>query len=93
MINENREMVGKNLTLLKTQKYKDTKVSTTDPESGFMHWDNKLKGCFYLDPQTMDNNQYGIIVGICATLRHMYNAYPLFRTAILFSLNANSVIQ
>ncbi|ELR7284480.1 transposase [Escherichia coli] len=36
---------------------KNTKVSTTDPESGFMHWDNKPQGGFYLDHRTVDGNR------------------------------------
>ncbi|MCL2895839.1 IS5/IS1182 family transposase, partial [Brenneria sp. WC1b.1] len=31
---------------------KNTKASTTDPESGFMHRDNKPQGFFYLDHRT-----------------------------------------
>lgn len=31
------------------------KVSTTDPESGFMHRDGKPKGFFYLDHRTVDS--------------------------------------
>jgi transposase len=33
---------------------KNIKVSTTDPESGFMHRDRKPKGFFYLDHRTVD---------------------------------------
>lgn len=34
---------------------KNIKVSTTDPESGFMHRDGKPKGFFYLDHRTVDS--------------------------------------
>ena len=33
---------------------KNTKVSTTDPESGFMHREGKPKGYFWLDQRTVD---------------------------------------
>ncbi|CQH83104.1 transposase for IS1668 [Yersinia enterocolitica] len=46
-IDEDRAAAGKKpLTPATTAKMKDTKVSTTDPESGFMHRDNKPKGFF-----------------------------------------------
>ena len=37
-----------------TGETKKIKVSTTDPESGFMHRDGKPKGFFYLDHRTVD---------------------------------------
>ncbi len=52
-IDEDRAAAGKKpLTLATTTKMKDTKVSTTDPESGFMHRDNKPKGFFWLYHRT-----------------------------------------
>ena len=36
-----------------TGALKNIKVSTTDPESGFMHRDNKPKGSFWLDHRTV----------------------------------------
>jgi transposase len=45
---------------------KDTKKSTTDPESGFMVRDNKPKGFFYLDHRTVDG-KHNIITDVCVT--------------------------
>ena len=45
---------------------KNTKVSTTNPESGFMHRDNKPQGFFYLDHRTVDG-KHGIITDTWAT--------------------------
>lgn len=59
-IDEDRAATGKKpLAPSTTVKMKDTKVSTTDPESGFMHRDNKPKGFFWLDHRTVDG-KHGI---------------------------------
>ena len=50
----------------KAVEVKDTNVSNTDPESGYMHRDNKPKGFFYLDHRTVDG-QCGIILDTFAT--------------------------
>lgn len=42
------------------------KVSTTDPESGFMHRDGKPKGFFYLDHRTVDGKR-NIITDVYVT--------------------------
>lgn len=54
---------------------KDTKVSTTDPESGFMHRDNKPQGFFYLDHRTVDG-KHGIIVDTHVTPGNVHDSQP-----------------
>ncbi len=45
---------------------KTIKVSTTDPESGYMHRDGKPQGFFYLDHRTVDS-RYNIITDVFVT--------------------------
>ena len=59
----------------KAVEVKDTRVSNTDPESGYMHLDNKPKGFFYLDHRTVDG-QYGIIVDTFATAGNVNDSQP-----------------
>lgn len=54
---------------------KNTKVSTTDPESGFMHRDNKPQGFFYLDHRTVDG-KHGIILDTHATPGNVHDSQP-----------------
>ena len=54
---------------------KHTKVSTTDPESGFMHRDNKPQGFFYLDHRTVDG-KHGIITDTWATPGNVHDSQP-----------------
>lgn len=54
---------------------KDTKVSTTDPESGFMHRDNKPKGFFWLDHRTVDG-KHGIITDTHVTPGNVHDSQP-----------------
>ncbi|HGF4681464.1 IS1182 family transposase [Escherichia coli] len=54
---------------------KNTKVSTTDPESGFMHRDNKPQGFFYLDHRTVDG-KHGIIIDTWATPGNVHDSQP-----------------
>lgn len=54
---------------------KNTKVSTTDPESGFMHRDNKPKGFFYLDHRTVDG-KHGIILDTHVTPGNVHDSQP-----------------
>ena len=49
-----------------SSKLNNTKVSTTDPESGFMTRDNKPQGFFYLDHRTVDG-RHGIILDTYVT--------------------------
>ncbi|KFK92266.1 MULTISPECIES: IS1182 family transposase [unclassified Serratia (in: enterobacteria)] len=54
---------------------KNTKVSTTDPDSGFMHRDNKPKGFFYLDHRTVDG-KHGIIIDTHVTPGNVHDSQP-----------------
>ena len=75
-INEDREVAGKKaLAPSTTVKMKNTKVSTTDPESGFMHRDNKPKGFFWLDHRTVDG-KHGIITDTYTTPGNIHDAQP-----------------
>lgn len=76
------------------QKAKNTKSSTTDPESGFMTRDNKPQGFFYLDHRTVDG-QHGIIVDTYATAGNVNDSQPyicrLDHTLEQFNLNPIAV--
>lgn len=54
---------------------KNIKVSTTDPESGFMHRDRKPKGFFYLDHRTVDG-QANIITDVHVTPGNVNDVDP-----------------
>ena len=54
---------------------KNIKVSTTDPESGFMHRDNKPQGFFYLDHRTVDG-KHGIITDTFVTPGNVHDSQP-----------------
>ncbi|WP_226373479.1 IS1182 family transposase [Pectobacterium quasiaquaticum] len=58
-----------------TAAVKNTKVSTTDPESGFMHRDNKPQGFFYLDHRTVDG-KHGIITDTHVTPGNVHDSQP-----------------
>ncbi|AEC17689.1 putative transposase [Gallibacterium anatis UMN179] len=60
----------------KAVEVKDTNVSNTDTESGYMHRDNKPKGFFYLDHRTVDG-QCGIILDTFATAGMSMTANPI----------------
>ncbi|QJY60949.1 IS1182 family transposase [Salmonella enterica] len=54
---------------------KNTKVSTTDPESGFMHREGKPKGFFWLDHRTVDG-KHGIIMDTHVTPGNVHDSQP-----------------
>ncbi|EBE0837637.1 IS1182 family transposase [Salmonella enterica] len=54
---------------------KNTKVSTTDPESGFMHREGKPKGFFWLDHRTVDG-KHGIIMDTHVTPGSVHDSQP-----------------
>ena len=56
-------------------KSKDTKVSTTDPDAGFMHRDEKPKGFFYLDHRTVDS-KHNFILDTYVTPGNVNDAQP-----------------
>ncbi len=54
---------------------KEIKVSTTDPDSGFMVRDGKPQGFFYLDHRTVDNKA-GIITDTHVTPGNVHDSTP-----------------
>lgn len=54
---------------------KETKVSTTDPESGYMVRDGKPKGFFYLDHRTVDG-RHSIITDTFVTAGNVHDSLP-----------------
>ncbi|WP_259780683.1 IS1182 family transposase [Aestuariispira ectoiniformans] len=54
---------------------KETKVSRTDPEAGYMVREGKPKGFFYLDHRTVDG-RYGIITDTHATPATVHDSIP-----------------
>lgn len=77
-----------------TPKTKNTKTSTTDPDSGFMTRDNKPQGFFYLDHRTVDG-KHGIIVDTHTTAGNINDSQPyiarLDYTLETFKLNPIAV--
>ncbi|TNH06581.1 IS1182 family transposase, partial [Pasteurellaceae bacterium Phil11] len=59
-------------------KLKNTKVSRTDAESGFMTRDNKPQGFFYLDHRTVDG-KCGIILDTFVTPGNVNDSQPYIR--------------
>ena len=57
------------------EKKHPIKVSTTDPESGFMHRDGKPKGFFYLDHRTVDSRA-NIITDVYVTPGNVNDVKP-----------------
>ena len=54
---------------------KNTKVSTTDPDSGYMPRDHKPKGFFYLDHRTVDG-KHALIVDTHVTPGNVHDSQP-----------------
>jgi transposase len=54
---------------------KETKISTTDPQSGYMVRDNKPKGFFYLDHRTVDG-KHSIITDTHVTAGNVHDSIP-----------------
>ena len=73
---------------------KPTKVSRTDPDSGFMVRDEKPKGFFYLDHRVVDG-RHGIIVDTHATAGNVHDSQPIIqrldRVLDTFELNPIAV--
>lgn len=75
-INKDRIAHGKKpLSAPKNCKIKSTKVSDTDPESGFMARDNKPQGFFYLDHRTVDS-KHNIILDTYTTPGNVNDSQP-----------------
>lgn len=54
---------------------KEIKVSTTDPDSGYMVRDGKPEGFFYLDHRTVDH-KYNIITDVHVTAGNVHDSVP-----------------
>ena len=54
---------------------KETKVSTTDPDSGYMMREGKPEGFFYLDHRTVDN-RHSIITDTFVTPGNVHDSIP-----------------
>lgn len=54
---------------------KEIKVSTTDPESGYMVRDGKPEGFFYLDHRTVDH-KFNIITDVHITAGNLHDSVP-----------------
>lgn len=54
---------------------KETKVSTTDPDSGYMVRDGKPKGFFYLDHRTVDA-KHSLITDVHVTPGNVHDSVP-----------------
>ena len=74
-IDEDRAAHGKKPMKVKERQpvEKETKVSRTDPEAGYMVRDGKPKGFFYLDHRTVDG-RLGIITDIFATPANVHDS-------------------
>jgi len=62
----------------KVEETKEIKVSTTDPESGYMVRDGKPKGFFYLDHRTVDG-KYNIITDVYVTPGNINDVDPTLK--------------
>jgi len=76
-IEEDREAHGKSPLKEKAKEptSKETKISTTDPDSGYMVRDGKPTGFFYLDHRTVDG-KLGIITDTHATPASIHDSIP-----------------
>lgn len=74
---QDREQHGKKALRAKDTEpeTKETKVSTTDPDSGYMVRDGKPKGFFYLDHRTVDG-KCGIITDTFVTPGNVHDSQP-----------------
>lgn len=72
-----REAHGKKPLKLKESapEVKETKVSTTDPDSGYMVREGKPEGFFYLDHRTVDS-RYSIITDTFVTPGNVHDSIP-----------------
>lgn len=76
-IEEDRAANGKKPLKAKSREavLKETKISTTDPDSGYMVRDGKPTGFFYLDHRTVDS-KLGIITDTYATPASINDSIP-----------------
>ncbi|MBT2286066.1 IS1182 family transposase [Paenibacillus polymyxa] len=57
------------------EETKEVKVSTTDPDSGYMVRDGKPEGFFYLDHRTVDG-KYNVITDVYVTPGNVHDSVP-----------------
>ncbi len=76
-VNKDREVHGKKPLAKKesTPEVKETKVSTTDPDSGYMVREGKPEGFFYLDHRTVDG-RHSIITDTFVTPGNVHDSIP-----------------
>lgn len=76
-IEEDRRTLGKKSLKVREEvvETKEIKVSTTDPESGYMVRDGKPKGFFYLDHRTVDH-KFNIITDVHVTPGNVHDSVP-----------------
>ena len=76
-VTEDREAHGKKPLKEREEvpEVKEIKVSTTDPDSGYMVRDGKPKGFFYLDHRTVDG-QFNIIIDTYVTPGNVHDSIP-----------------
>jgi transposase len=76
-IEEDRDAHGKKPLKEKDREpvSKETKISTTDPDSGYMVREGKPKGFFYLDHRTVDG-KLGIITDTYTTPANIHDSIP-----------------
>ncbi|CCV46475.1 transposase for IS1668 [Yersinia enterocolitica (type O:5,27) str. YE149/02] len=91
---EKKPLPGVKKTPESAAALKNTKVSTTDPESGFMHREGKPKGFFWLDHRTVDG-KHGIVTDTHVTPGNVHDSQPfitrLTRQVERFSLDTVAV--
>jgi len=95
-ITRDREAHGKKPLKAKETlpEIKETKVSTTDPDSGYMVREGKPKGFFYLDHRTVDS-RHSIITDTFVTPGNVHDSIPyldrLDRQRERFGFNVEAV--
>ena len=76
-IRQDREAHGKKPLKAgkEVNEQREIKVSTTDPDSGYMVRDGKPEGFFYLDHRTVDH-KYNIITDVHITAANVHDSVP-----------------
>lgn len=76
-IEEDRKAKGKKSLKPREEakEEKEIKVSTTDPESGYMYRENKPEGFFYLDHRTVDL-KFNIVTDVHVTPGNVHDSIP-----------------
>jgi hypothetical protein len=79
-VNEDRVEHGKKTLKPREEvtEEKEIKVSTTDPDSGYMVRDGKPEGFFYLDHRTVDH-KYNIITDVHVTPGNVHDSVPYLK--------------